>query len=101
MYICNEDVLSCTFSALRPANVFVCMRACVRVRMCACACACACVCMRLCVLGFEAGKASKPSYGYSLVQGRRPYMEDLIYSSLEFGADKNSCFFGCFDGHWY
>ena len=35
--------------------------------------------------GFEAGLASKPSYGFSLVQGRRPYMEDLIYSSLEFG----------------
>ena len=35
--------------------------------------------------GFEGGLAPKPSYGFSLVQGRRPYMEDLIYSSLEFG----------------
>ena len=73
--------------------------------------------------GFEGGLASKPSYGFSLVQGRRPYMEDLIYSSLEFGQvhplyllysykttnadthcgaagqDKKACFFGCFDGH--
>ena len=49
--------------------------------------------------GFEAGTASKPSYGYSLVQGRRPYMEDLIYSNLQFGQDKGACFFGCFDGH--
>jgi hypothetical protein len=49
--------------------------------------------------GYEAGAASKPSYGYSLVQGRRPYMEDFIYSTLQYGQDKGSCFFGCFDGH--
>jgi hypothetical protein len=34
------------------------------------------------------GTASKPSYGYSLVQGRRPYMEDFIYSSLQYGDKK-------------
>ena len=46
-----------------------------------------------------AGVASKPTAGYSLVQGRRPYMEDVIYSSLQYGQDKSACFFGCYDGH--
>jgi len=38
--------------------------------------------------GYEAGAAPKPTYGYSLVQGRRPYMEDFIYSTLQYGQDK-------------
>ncbi len=51
-------------------------------------------------VGGESGKGpNKPSYGYSMAQGRRPYMEDVLYASLNFGGDGNSCFFGMFDGH--
>ena len=52
--------------------------------------------------GFEAGDAGQPSAGFSLVQGRRPYMEDFIFSSFKLGGGgggDSTCFFGCFDGH--
>ncbi len=51
-------------------------------------------------VGGESGKGpNKPNYGFSMAQGRRPYMEDVLYASLNFGGDGNSCFFGVFDGH--
>jgi hypothetical protein len=39
------------------------------------------------------------AYGFSMVQGRRPYMEDVVYASLNFGSDGSNSFFGVFDGH--
>ncbi len=50
-------------------------------------------------VGGEHGKGPKGiGYGFSLVQGRRPYMEDVMYASLSFG-EPSTCFFGMFDGH--
>eukprot|EP00293_Proteomonas_sulcata_P015724 CAMPEP_0184291568 /NCGR_PEP_ID=MMETSP1049-20130417/3553_1 /TAXON_ID=77928 /ORGANISM="Proteomonas sulcata, Strain CCMP704" /LENGTH=413 /DNA_ID=CAMNT_0026599053 /DNA_START=491 /DNA_END=1734 /DNA_ORIENTATION=- len=49
--------------------------------------------------GYEPGVGSKPGYGFSMVQGRRPYMEDFLNCSLKFGQGGNSSFFVVLDGH--
>lgn len=49
--------------------------------------------------GFEMGGGHKPNVGFSMVQGRRPYMEDFTFSKIDFGSSGNSSFFGVFDGH--
>lgn len=51
-------------------------------------------------VGGDVGKGPNGlAYGFSMVQGRRPYMEDVVYASLNFGSDGNSSFYGVFDGH--
>ena len=49
--------------------------------------------------GEVARNSTKAGYGFSMVQGRRPYMEDVLFASTCFGNDSNTCFFGMFDGH--
>eukprot|EP00292_Cryptomonas_paramecium_P009031 CAMPEP_0113725206 /NCGR_PEP_ID=MMETSP0038_2-20120614/39589_1 /TAXON_ID=2898 /ORGANISM="Cryptomonas paramecium" /LENGTH=252 /DNA_ID=CAMNT_0000655359 /DNA_START=38 /DNA_END=793 /DNA_ORIENTATION=+ /assembly_acc=CAM_ASM_000170 len=39
------------------------------------------------------------SFGFSMAQGRRPYMEDVVFASTNFLSDGKTCFFGVFDGH--
>lgn len=47
------------------------------------------------------GAEGCPSYGYCMVQGRREYMEDYTFASVEMGPDgeHKRSFFGVFDGH--
>lgn len=44
----------------------------------------------------EDGVGSQPSCACVSLQGRRPYMEDVLVTSLRHGQGS---FFGCFDGH--
>mmetsp|Transcript_43031 Transcript_43031/g.105204 ORF Transcript_43031/g.105204 Transcript_43031/m.105204 type:complete len:524 (-) Transcript_43031:107-1678(-) len=51
--------------------------------------------------GGEPGVSGNPSYGYSMVQGRRDYMEDFTFAHVDMTKQGGSstCFFGVFDGH--